>query len=151
MSSFEDSDMEEDARYEMREDLADFLKGTTSAGTFSTFGNLTQFAPPGIYIPNMSEISVPVSNPDIEKLISQGKQAPVGKNRTTVVDTTIRKTRELQDVEFRNPAWDGFLRGLVSQVSEALGIEGEVFASFYKLLVYEEGAMFKAHREYVMS
>ena len=72
----------------------------------------------------------------------------------TVIDETVRKTWQLNPDQFelRNPKWPSVIRKVTDQVAHELGcIEAaSVDAQLYKMLLYEEGAMFKPHREYVM-
>jgi hypothetical protein len=64
----------------------------------------------------------------------------------------MRNTWELNPEQFalRNPLWQQYLDGIVATVAESLGIENgaeTVQAELYKMLLYEKGAMFKAHKE----
>ena len=52
-----------------------------------------------------------------------------------------------QSSNVRNPAWRGFLDALIKQAIQDLGVQVPVSAHPYKLLLYEEGAFFKAHRD----
>jgi hypothetical protein len=86
-------------------------------------------------------------------LIRASRQAPFGKANQTLVDETVRKTWEIDGnkVSFSNKAWHGWLEGVIRTVAEDLGIAGpnSVRAELYKMLLYEKGAMFKPHKEYV--
>lgn len=68
------------------------------------------------------------------------------------MDTNVRKTWEIfaADFELKNPAWQVFLNKLVCKVAVRLGVNetGQgVSVQLYKLLLYDEGAMFKPHQE----
>lgn len=55
-------------------------------------------------------------------------------------------------MSFSNGAWHGWLDGVVRTAAEDLGVAGSpnsVPAELYKMLLYEEGALFKPHKEYV--
>lgn len=66
-----------------------------------------------------------------------------------MVDTSVRKTWELDATSFegQNPAWTPFLDARVKQTIADLGVQVSAHAEKYKLLLYEEGAFFKAHRD----
>ena len=66
------------------------------------------------------------------------------------MDTTVRKTWELNvdQFELKNPAWQRMLDEIVGKVKTRLGVCSEIEAMPYKMLLYEEGAMFKPHKEY---
>ena len=73
----------------------------------------------------------------------------------TIVDESVRKTWELNPDQFqlRNPKWPSVVQKITHQVTKELGcIEAaSVNAQLYKLLLYEKGAMFKPHQEYIES
>ena len=94
---------------------------------------------------------MPLDESRARQLIEKARQAPFGKGSATIVDTAVRNTWELdaEQFAFRNPSWPGFVRALCAHVAEDLGIKSAITAKVYKMLVYEKGAMFKAHTEYV--
>lgn len=65
----------------------------------------------------------------------------------------MRKTWELNPDQFdlSNPSWTTYLSDLALKAMKGLGCPAGIVAkpSLYKLLLYEEGAMFKAHKECV--
>ncbi|KAL8771642.1 MAG: hypothetical protein Q9194_004831 [Teloschistes cf. exilis] len=69
----------------------------------------------------------------------------------TLVDESVSKTWELNPdlFHFRNPAWNLDIQQLYRNAATQLGISAEasVNAELYKLLLYEEGAMFKPHQD----
>ena len=69
----------------------------------------------------------------------------------TVVNESVRKTWELDQTNFNftNPNWDASVQRTARTAAHELGYaEGaSIKAELYKLLLYEEGAMFKAHQE----
>lgn len=73
----------------------------------------------------------------------------------TIVDPSIRRTWQLSPDQFelRNPKWPSVVQRVTEQVAQELGCTeaGSVNAQLYKLLLYEEGAMFKPHKEYVVT
>ncbi len=135
----------------LAEDLCDCLDSIQSTSEFALFSSLPNPPNPGRFLKNGGTIGLPLSSRDADAIISASHAAPFGKGEQTIVDEKVRKTWELSagDFEIRNPVWDGFLKGIVEKVGEGLGVgKGDaVRAELYKLLLYDEGAMFKAHQE----
>ena len=61
----------------------------------------------------------------------------------------MRKTWELDATEFQllNPGWTAFSQEIVAKSLRNLGVQVETSVEPYKLLLYEEGVFFKAHRD----
>jgi hypothetical protein len=61
----------------------------------------------------------------------------------------VRNTWELDASQFRfyNDAWARTVGKCVGFVKTTLGITSPIIADPYKMLIYEKGAMFKAHTE----
>ncbi|KAF4912284.1 hypothetical protein CGCF415_v003828 [Colletotrichum fructicola] len=111
-----------DDRRSFEEGLLETFHAIESPGTFASFHPLkTANGPlnPGLHVA------------DARSLIEKARQAPFGKGSDTVVDTAVRNTWELDPTQFelRSPNWTGVINTLY----------------LYKLLIYEKGAMFKAH------
>lgn len=69
-----------------------------------------------------------------------------------MVDESVRKTWEMAacKVQFLNERWQSCLDRIVERVARELGVADgsvNVRAEFYKMLLYEKGAMFKAHKD----
>jgi hypothetical protein len=79
------------------------------------------------------------------------EKAPFGKGLSTVVDETVRKTWQIDasKVTFHNPQWTAALSELTTKVAQGLGCPdpSRVRASLHKLLLYDVGGFFKAHRD----
>ncbi len=61
-------------------------------------------------------------------------------------------TMSSKELSFENEGWNRWLDRVDEDVSEHLGVPGgagSIQAELYKLLIYEEGAFFKPHKEYV--
>jgi len=132
--------------------LNDCLTNIKAPGSFSLSEPLKNPPNPGLYLKNGGTIGLPLSDRDAQAIVSASHRAPFGKGEQTVVDESVRKTWQLSPDEFelRNPAWVPFLKSIVAKVSAGLGVDttGEgVIAELYKLLLYDEGALFKAHQE----
>ena len=126
-----------------------------STGSFATFGIVDSFVHPGISVEPIGTVRLPLSNEDANTLIQASHKAPFGKGTETVVDESVRKTWEVdaEKIHFLNKGWQSCLDRTVKHVARDLGVAGGdtyVRAEFYKMLLYEKGAMFKAHQEYVI-
>ncbi len=127
-----------------------------SAGSFATFGTIENFVHPGIAVDSVGTVRLPLSEDDTQALVQTSRQAPFGNGTETLVDVSVRKTWEIDaaKVQFLNKGWQRCLDGIVGKVTRELGVAGgsqNVRPEFYKMLLYEKGAMFKAHKEYVIS
>ena len=111
---------------------------------------MTAVEPLDIEVNGVGPVKLPLSEEQAKQLIVQSRQAPFGRGCDTIVDTSIRNTWELDPSLFtiRNiRKWDAVIRVLVRNVKKELGVQGPITASLYKMLIYEKGAMFKAHTE----
>ncbi|KAI1173489.1 hypothetical protein F4777DRAFT_445744 [Nemania sp. FL0916] len=128
--------------------LALALDSIESKGDFATTKRY-QLAPTPILQVDDEIFSLPLNDRDAKTIKELCQQAPFGKGNQTVVDPEIRQTWELGADRFRltNPAWPAFFEGLLLNVCQNLGITGNVNASLHKLLLYEQGSFFKAHKD----
>jgi hypothetical protein len=131
---------------DVRLDIGKSLDRVEAAGSYATFGQLDYFTDPEVYVGG-KRISTPLSENDAQRIIRASHQAPFGKGSETIVDTSVRKTWELngKDFELRNPAWKSYLDDVLQRVTMQLGLvsnRGTVKAELYKMLLYEKGAMF---------
>ncbi|KAL8669092.1 MAG: hypothetical protein Q9168_006301 [Polycauliona sp. 1 TL-2023] len=89
---------------------------------------------------------------DAQALAQASQKAPFGKGNETVVDETVRKTWQIDaaNVRILNKDWQVCLDRILTRVAEGLGIAGgpsSICAKLHKMLLYEEGAMFKPHQD----
>lgn len=127
-----------------------------SAGSFATFGTVENFVHPGISVDPIGIVRLPLSEDDAHALAQASRPASFGKGTETLVDESVRRTWEIdaQNVQFLNKAWHRCLDQTVQNAARELGVASgsrNVRAEFYKMLLYEKGAMFKAHKEYAIS
>jgi hypothetical protein len=151
-----DSSTSENGWSNLKSLVHDRISDVHSAGSFATFGSFENFVLPGIVVDEVGDIRLPLSSHDAQALIRESSRAPFGKGNQTLVDETVRKTWEIDrsKVFFSNHSWHGWLEGVVRTVTKELGVAGgpnSVRAELYKMLLYEKGAMFKPHKEYVES
>ncbi|KAF2272969.1 uncharacterized protein EI97DRAFT_347613, partial [Westerdykella ornata] len=127
------------------------LSGVKHEGTFAIGLRVSSYPNPGLHIlkSDHGPLGLPLVSREAEVLAKVCKLSPFGKGLQTVVDTTVRKTWELDadDFECRNPAWSRFVETLLKRIVERLGVCVPARAERYKLLLYEEGAFFKPHKD----
>jgi hypothetical protein len=106
---------------------------------------------PKISVEDVGRIKLPLLEDQARQIISKARQAPYGKGSETIVDMSVQNTWELDPQNFKITAsaeWDEWLNKVVlSQVAKVLGVTVPIHADLYKMLLYEKGAMFKAHTE----
>ncbi|KAA1079297.1 hypothetical protein PGT21_006957 [Puccinia graminis f. sp. tritici] len=131
---------------------AELIKGfaaITTPGSFAAWEALPTTPPAGLSVDGVGQIAMPLSEGQIRELIAKAHQAPYGHRSETLVDLSVRNTWEINgnQLSFLDPAWQGYLLKLSKTVASKLGIMGPIRAELYKMLIYEKGAMFKAHTE----
>ena len=129
--------------------LKDCLDDVQHEGSFSAFRRHELYPNPGLYVKEFGFVGLPLSDRDAEAIAALCKRSPFGKGDETVLDESVRKTWELEasQIECRNPAWAAFEKTLANQAITDIGVQVPALAQPYKLLLYEEGAFFKAHRD----
>lgn len=123
-----------------------------SRGSFAASNKLAIAPNPGLFVHGVGPIGMPLSESDAGAIAQASHQAPFGKGEQTVVDTSFRKTWELNasQLQFRKPEWLPFIDGLKTEIAEKLGVAGGPNAmklELYKMLLYEQGAFFNKHVE----
>lgn len=135
---------------DFKEQLLGVLNEIKGSGSFVSTGS-SGFLFPGLEIQGVGEIGFPVNPLEIKAMIKTARKAPFGKGSKTVLDTNVRSAWEIDagQITFHNSDWNKFIENLIEHsVKSGLGIgEHTVSASFYKLLIYEEGDFFLAHKD----
>lgn len=131
----------------LRQNLQRGLDSITSKGNFAA--SEVAEKDPDIFVNDVGPVRLPLSEIQAKELIAKSHQAPYGKGSETIVDTSVRNTWEINPDQFqiRNPQWGAFMDMLLWKLSGQLGVHAPVSAELYKMLIYEKGAMFKAHTE----
>ncbi|KAK2014117.1 2OG-Fe(II) oxygenase superfamily protein [Colletotrichum eremochloae] len=129
-------------------DLLEALDNVKTQGSFASFHPLKR-VDPELFVHDVGPIGLPLQEPQIRQVIDKAIQAPFGKGSKTIIDTMVRNTWELDSKQFelRSPRWGRDLQRICAIVASDMGIRSSVGAELYKLLVYEKGAMFKAHTD----
>jgi len=138
--------------FDPREDLLNALDSIQTPGSFATIGRLLDAPPAGLFVDGVGEVSMPLSGAQAAQLIEKCRRAPFGRKEETLVDLSVRKCWEMDHSQFsfRDPAWPSYLTTICANVAHDLGIDAVVSAEIYKMLIYGQGAMFKAHTELVL-
>lgn len=134
---------------DFKKTLLNVLGEIKGSGSFVSNGTKPFFFP-GLDIGDTGEIGFPINAIQIKEIIKAARKAPFGKGSETVLDSTVRSAWEIDahKIEFRNKDWGKFVEGIVEQIKPDLGIEGiSVTANLYKLLIYEKGGFFVAHKD----
>lgn len=132
----------------MNELLALMDKVKTS-GTFSVGGTLPSI-PPGLKVKGVGNVALPLLEQQAKALIEFSQQSPFGYGEETIHDTNVRKSWQIaaEDFELTNPQWEEALQEAVAQIGKQLGLDDcKIEFEQYKLLIYEKGGLFAAHRD----
>lgn len=91
---------------EFKIDLRECLDDVQFDGSFFAFHSFSSFVNPGLHVANYGSVGLPLSIRDAEAITRICSPSPFGKESHTVVDTSVRKTWELNLTSFecRNPA-----------------------------------------------
>lgn len=129
--------------------LEKLLSGVRRPGDFFVLGSL-ETPMPRVEVGGVGVISFPVPEPQIQQIIQQATRAPYGRGEETIHDESVRKTWQLPAsmVQVGGKTWEKTFSQLLATVVDGLGCaEAKVSAELYKLLVYDPGGFFAAHRD----
>ncbi|KAL8838115.1 MAG: hypothetical protein Q9170_002256 [Blastenia crenularia] len=151
MSDTSDSD-DDGEKVNLMHNLYHLLSGIHSSGSFAASGVIDSFVNPGIFVDPIGIVRLPLSEDDAHALTQTGHKAPFGKGNETLIDESVRKTWQIDaaNVRFLNENWQPCLDQIIQRAAEELGVAGgasNIRAEFYKMLLYEKGAMFKPHQD----
>ena len=129
--------------------LEKLLLSINRPGDFYAYGRM--FVPmPNLEVENIGVLSFPVPEAQIRALINTAERAPYGKGTDTLVDTTVRDCWQIdgKSVDMGGAMWDDTFSRILDEAATGLGCPAErLEAELYKLLVYEPGGFFTAHRD----
>ncbi|KAL2410408.1 hypothetical protein ABEF95_000804 [Exophiala dermatitidis] len=141
-----------DAVERVKKELSEVLAEIEAPKSFACGGPTVENLSPGLSLDDHGIVGLPLSKNDAAVIISKARQSPFRKGEETLVDTSVRKSWQLEPTQFsiRNPEWNNAINRILNDVYEGLSLNcgrGNVSADLYKLLLYEEGAFFKPHRD----
>ena len=138
-----------DIEYADEEELEELLQSVARPGGFCTHGRV--FVPmPILEVEGVGVLSFPVPDFQVRLLLGAAERAPYGKGADTLVDTSVRDCWQIDAARIRlgGSVWADTLRGILDTVAAGLGCPaGRLDARPYKLLIYERGGFFSAHRD----
>lgn len=128
--------------------LADLLNKVQRPGDFYATGATEIFAP-SLEVEGVGSIALPLLPVQAEQLVAVAEQAPYGRGEETLVDTTVRRTWQIDAAKIRigGRNWPRTLDTIVERSAEGLGVTQPVVAELYNLLVYDQGSFFVSHRD----
>ena len=127
--------------------LFETLKNVKKPGSFAAGGSAV-LPLPALKINGLSgQIGLPLTEFQAKDIAKKCSQAPFGRGEKTIVDTSVRKTWQLNPTQFsiENKKWQSSLAALVERVGTQLGCDAaqNISCELYKLLLYEPGGFFK--------
>ena len=138
-----------DIQYSTEDALERLLRSIDRPGDFCTHGRL--FAPmPLLDVEGVGLLSFPVPEVQVRALIEVAQRAPYGQGPDTLVDTSVRDCRQIDSARVRlaGAAWPDTFAKIMRSVATGLGCPSDrLDAQPYKLLIYETGGFFSAHRD----
>ena len=132
----------------LAKDLAALLQEVSRPGDFYAAGTL-DIHTPRLEVEGVGVIALPLLPVQAAQILEVAERAPYGRGSETLVDTDVRRTWQVDAERLRigGRHWAEDLGRIVRQVSDGLGVSGQVRAEPYKLLVYDTGSFFVAHRD----
>jgi len=126
----------------------DALSKISGTGNFHSEGRLPFFLPE-IAVEGVGELAFPLPRGQVRELIAVAEAAPYGKGLETVRDDSVRKCWQIdaRHLELSSITWNSFITVVLEKVKKDLGVEAEISALPYKLLIYEKGGHFLPHRD----
>ena len=125
------------------------LRSVDRDGDFCAHGRLV--APmPRLEVEGVGMLAFPVPDSQLGALIGVARPAPYGKGPETLIDTSVRDCLQIdqESVRLAGAAWPETLAKILDRAASGLGCPaGRLEARLYKLLIYERGGFFAAHRD----
>ena len=129
--------------------LESLLAGVKRPGGFCVHGALA-LPMPMVQVDGVGLLSFPLPQAQIAALIAVAERAPYGRGEQTVVDTSVRQVWQIAAAQVRisGKSWAQSLGRILAETARGLGCEdAAIHAELYKLLVYDPGGFFLAHRD----
>jgi hypothetical protein len=139
-------------------ELLAHLNTVEPLGSFATSDvveNMPVFYPI-INVVGVGRLSFPLMDLIVQPLIAVSSKAPYGKGEVTSLDDSVRKAWQIDPSLIKlggGAEWEDCLKSIVHRACRELGFSDERFdnlgihANLYKLLLYETGGHFLAHRD----
>ena len=125
------------------------LSGVKHPGDFFVCGAI-EIPMPRVEVEGAGTLSFPIPDAQIAAMVRRAKRAPYGRGEDTIVDTSVRNVWQIAPGKVRigGKSWAANFENILSKVKVGLGCDDAgVSAELYKLLVYDRGGFFLAHRD----
>ena len=125
------------------------LSRVKQPGDFFVCGSV-EMPMPRVEVAGAGALSFPVPEAQIAAIVRRAKRAPYGRGQATIVDTSVRNVWQVapDKVKLGGKSWAANFETILSKVKAGLGCDdASVSAELYKLLVYDRGGFFLAHRD----
>ncbi len=132
-----------------QKDIEELLQSLDRPGDYCVHSELVS-PMPLLQVERVGTVAFPVQEAQLRALLDVAERAPYGKGPETVLDTSVRDCWQIDSSEFgvSGQGWTESFKTIMAKVSEGLGCPAErLDARPYKLLVYEPGGFFTAHRD----
>jgi len=129
--------------------LESLLTGVKRPGDFCAHGVLP-LPLPMVQVDGVGLLSFPLAQAQIAALIAAAERAPYGRGEQTMLDTSVRRVWQIDAARVRisGKSWAQSLGQVLAETARGLGCEDTAIrAELYKLLVYDPGGFFLAHRD----
>lgn len=128
--------------------LAAALETVVRPGRFWASGR--QVAPlPRVDVAGFGTLPLPLIPQVLDLLGPLAEPAPYGRGGETLIDPDVRRCRQIaaSQVDLSDTHWTDTLDAMTATAAQGLGVEGDVEARLYKMLLYEAGDFFVPHRD----
>ncbi|HSV45349.1 MAG TPA: 2OG-Fe(II) oxygenase [Ramlibacter sp.] len=129
--------------------LESLLAGVKRPGDFCVYGALP-LPMPMVQVDGVGLLSFPLPQAQLEALTATAERAPYGRGEQTVADTSVRRVWQIDAARVRisGKSWSQSLGRVLAETGRGLGCEdAAIRAELYKLLIYDPGGFFLAHRD----
>ena len=129
--------------------LEAILAKVKQPGDFFVAGSV-EIPMPRVEVKGAGPLSFPIPRLQIEALAEHATQAPYGRGEETIVDTSVRNVWQIAPgaVKISGKSWTASFDNILSKVTAGLGCDdAAVSAELYKMLIYDRGGFFLAHRD----
>lgn len=129
-------------------DFAEALSTVSRPSAFFVAG-AQQVLAPGLKVEGVGPVALPLLPNQAEQLIAAADPAPYGRGEETLTDTSVRRTWQIGAERVRIAAkhWPQSIGAIIARIADGLGIANPIQAELYKLLIYDQGSFFVAHRD----
>lgn len=129
--------------------LEDLLSAVRRPGDFFVEASF-EVPMPRLEVDGVGALSFPVPETQIRQVIAHASRAPYGRGEKTILDESVRRVWQLPPTAVRlgGKSWGKTFAQILARVAEGLGCaDTPISAELYKLLVYDKGGFFAAHRD----